>query len=171
MKSISIILTLLIIHLESGFAQNVVYEQNLNEMSKNLKIEISSDNSHYRQRDTILIKYRITNTSKNSQNIILKNYWGFPIGMNASIINNKNLNICQYSTRHILSSQLYTEDQLKEFERTIDSGKSIEGKVILHEIPVFKAEINQGILPIDHYRVSLSFFGLTSNTIMIEITE
>lgn len=171
MKSITFTLILLIIQIGTGIAQNVIYKQNYNEMSKNLKIEISSDNSHYRQRDTIFITYRITNTSKNNQKIILKDYWGFPMGMTTSLRNNKDSSICKYPTRHILSSQLYTEDQLKEFERTIESGKSIEGKVILQEIPVFKEEIRAGILPIDKYKVSLSFYGLISNTIMIEIKK
>lgn len=169
MKSITFTLILIIIQIGTGTAQNVLFKKNLNERTKNLRLEISSESPCYVQTDTIFIKYKITNISKENHNVILKDYWGFPMGMSVSVYNKNDSNICKYSTKHNLSSQLYTEDQLKEFERTIEPGKSIEGRIKLQEIPVFTDEIKNGILPKDNYKVSLSFFGLISNTIMIEI--
>ncbi|MDD2798161.1 MAG: hypothetical protein PHV20_06165 [Bacteroidales bacterium] len=171
MKIIAFTLTFFIIQFGYGIAQNVAYKHNIDEMSKNLKMEISSDNSLYEQRDTIFIKYKITNISKTNQTIILKDYWGFPKGMTISIRNQKDSSICKFPTKHILSSQLYTERQWKEFERTIEPGKSIAGIVKLQEIPVFIDEIKDGMLPIDCYNICLSFLGLTSNKLIINIEK
>lgn len=71
----------------------------------------------------------------------------------------------------MLSSQLYTENELKDFEKMIKPGKMIEGQVVLQKIPVFCDKIENNVLPIGSYKINLSFFGLISNTIMVEIEK
>jgi hypothetical protein len=172
MRLFTLILILLFAILTwTGKAQNVIYNQNLSEQNKNLRIDISSNMPRYSQGDTIFIKYRISNLSSDIQRIILKEYWSFPMGMTASIRDSRDSSICKYPTRHMLSSQLYTENELMEFEKAIEPGKIFEGQVALQKIPVFCDRIKNNVLPIDSYKISLSFFGLISNTIMIKIKE
>ncbi len=166
-----ILIVLFAILTRTGIAQNVIFNQNLKGQNKNLKLEISTKIPQYRVGDSILVKYSILNRSTENQQIILREYWGFPMGMAASIHDSRDSSICKYPTRHILSSQLYTENELKEFEKVIEPGKIIEGQVVLQKIPVFCDRIKNNVLPIDSYKINLSFFGLISNTITIEIKE
>lgn len=159
------------IQFDSIFAQNVIFNQTDSSLNKHIRIEISSDKSSYRLGDTIFIKYRFRNISKASQSLLIKDYWGFPMGMRAMIRDKNDSSICHYPSRHILSSQLYTESQLKDFYKILKPGGIIEGQVKLQEIPIFKDYIKDGVIPVDKYKISLSYIWLISNTIMIEIKK
>jgi hypothetical protein len=65
----------------AGIAQNVIFNQNISEQNKNLRLDISSNMPQFSQGDTIFIKYRISNVSTDIQKIILREYWNFPMGM------------------------------------------------------------------------------------------
>jgi hypothetical protein len=93
------------------------------------------------------------------------------MGMGAMIKDKNDSSICHYPSRHILSSQLYTESQLKDYYQILKPGGIIEGQVKLQDIPVFKDYIKDKIIPADKYKINLSYISLISNTIMIEIKK
>ena len=171
MKVCRLIIICLIIQFDSIFAQNVIFNQTDSSLNKNIRIEISSEKSSYKLGDTIFIKYRFRNISQTDQNILIKDYWGFPMGMGVMIRDKNDSSICKYSSRHILSSQLYTENQLKDYFKILKPDKIIEGRIKLQDIPVFKDYIKDNIIPVDKYKISLSYIWLISNTIMIEIKK
>lgn len=171
MKVCRLIIVCLMIQFDSIFAQNVIFNQTDSSLNKHIRLEISSDKSSYRLGDTIFIKYRFSNISKTNQSLLIKDYWGFPMGMGAMIKDKNDSSICHYPSRHILSSQLYTESQLRDYYKILKPGGFIEGQVKLQDIPVFKDFIKDNIMPVDKYKINLSYIWLISNAIMIEIKK
>lgn len=171
MKIFTFIIISLIIQVDSIFAQNVIFSQTDTSMSKNIRLEISSDKSNYMTGEDIYINYKFINMSQTDQKIMIKDYWGFPMGMGTTINNSNDSSICKYPSRHILASQIFTENQLKDYYRKFKPGESIKGRVKLQDIPVFQDFIKDKILPVDIYKIKLSYIWLISNTIMIEIEK
>ncbi len=171
MKVCKLIIVCLVIQFDSLFAQNVIFNQTDTSLTKHIRLEISSDKSSYRLGDIILIKYRFRNISETNQSLLIKNYWGFPMGMGVMIKDKNDSSICDYPSRHILSSQLYTEIQLKDYYKILKPGGIIEGQVKLQDIPVFKEYIKDKIIPVDKYKINLLYIWLISNTITIEIKK
>lgn len=165
------IVVCLVLHFDSLSAQNVIFNQTDTSLVKNIRLEISSVKSSYRLGEAIYVRYRFTNVSRVYQSILIRDYWEFPMGMMAMIINSSNSSVCEYPSRHILSSQLYTESQLKDYYQIVKPGGFVEGQLKLQGVPVFKDYIKDNILPIDKYKVSLSYLWLSSNSIMIEVEE
>jgi hypothetical protein len=171
MNILKLIILCLLIPFDMSTAQNVIFNQTDTSLTRNIRLEISSDKSNYKLGDTIFIKYRFYNISKTNQKVLLKDYWGFPMGMNAMILDHGDSSICGNASMHVYSSNLYTEKQLVDYYKTIEPGKFIEGKVVLQDIPVFKDRIKDRIIPVDKYKVNLIYIWLKSNTILIDIKK
>jgi hypothetical protein len=150
-------------------AQNVIFKQVDTLLTKNIRLEISSDKATYKTGEDIFINYKFTNISDSIQKIMIRDYWGFPMGMGIMITNSNDSSICKYPSRHILSSQIYTEKQLKAYYKKLKPKEIIEGQVKLQDIPVFKDFITDKTLPQDTYNIRLTYIWLISNTIRIDV--
>ncbi len=153
------------------FQSDLIYGKNDSSMIKNIRFEISTEKSNYKFGEDIFIQYKFTNISKTTQKIMIFPYWKFPQGMGASIINCNDSNICKYFSMDVLTSTFYTEKQLKKFYKRIKPGEFILGRVKLQDIPIFRDYIKNKLIPVDKYTVSLSFYSLISNSLMIEIEK
>lgn len=160
----------LVIHFNLVSAQNVVFERMDSSSRTNLKLEIRSDKSNYKVGDAIFISYKFTNLSSTVQRIMIKEYWGFPMGMRTAIANSSGLSICKFSSRHFFSSQLYTGKELNDFYKKIEPGGSIEGRLRLQDVPVLNDGL-ENLIPEGNYSVRIFHWDLISNVIKIKVKK
>lgn len=168
MNKLSII-SLIVILTSNLNAQNMAFNKPKSNFCEKVELKIKTDNRNYNFGDTIWIEYELKNISDSIQTVLIKDHWHHPMGMTASIFSDNDSSICKYPTKSIYSSQIYTDEQLKGYYKSIEVNSMVGGKVALQNIPVFKDYIKDDIIPRGIYRISLGYYLLISNTIMIEI--
>lgn len=169
MNKFLLIQTFAIIHTFGLSAQHIIFNKTKSDFNEKVEFKIKANKEIYNLGDTIWINYEFRNISDSIQMILIKEDWLHPMGMTASIIDDKNLSICKHSTKSIYSSQIYSEEQLKDYYQKIKPKSKVSGKVALQHIPVFKDNIKNDVIPVGVYKVNLGYFVLRSNTIVIEI--
>ena len=139
-------------------------------INKNLRLDISVKKDTYCLGESIIINYKILNISKKPQDLIIYNYMRFPLNMSVEIIDTNNLSICEYGSKHILASQVFDQKELEKFHKVVIKPiESIEGTVVLQDIPVLK---NQScIIPAGTYKIRVFFIALFSNYTIVKVIE
>lgn len=73
----------------------------------------------------------------------------------------------KYENKAMLSSQLHTEDQLKDKYYYLEPGQTIQGQYELSDIVVFNSSDN--LLPKGTYEVQLFYYSNPSNVVTVKI--
>jgi len=164
-------LTILILFLTLNWtnAQSVIPSKSSFGMHKRLILEIEAGKKEYPCGEDIVVDFKITNTSDTIQRILFKEYWPHIMGLTVSILDSELGSICKYPTKAVLSSQLFTEEELSDYHKYLSPGESVEGEATIQDIPIFKEKIIDNTIPPGKYSINLSFFQLMSNTINVII--
>ena len=119
----------------------------------------------------IEIKLIWKNESEKTEKIMIRDYWEHPIGTGASIMDLDNVELTSQISSHILSSQLFSPDDLKEYEIELKSNDTKEYSVDLLKIPILKqTESNpKSTLPKGKYKIQVFYYSKMSKEIEIEI--
>jgi hypothetical protein len=134
-----------------------------------MKISLIDTNLKY--GDNILIEISLTNNCKEEQKLLFdkpKVSTGGPWATSGNVIDIKTkLSVLKYENKAMLSSQLYTEDQLKDNYYYLKPGQTIKGQYELTDIVVFNSSDN--LLPKGTYELQLFYYSNPSNVVTIKI--
>ena len=102
---------------------------------------------------------------------MIRDYWEHPIGTGVSIIDSNNTELTSQVSNHILSSQLFTPEDLKDYEIDLKPNQTKEYSVDLLKIPILKqTESNtKSTLPKGKYKIQVFYYSKMSKEIEIEI--
>jgi len=132
----------------------------------NIKVE-----KEYYVDKPIEIRLIWTNKSNTTEKIMIRDYWEHPIGTGASIMDSNNVELTSLVSNHILSSQLFTPEDLKEYEIELQPNETKEYSVDLLKIPILKqTESNRKrTLQKGKYKIQVFYYLKISEEIEIEI--
>ncbi|UKM66188.1 hypothetical protein GSB9_02767 [Flavobacteriaceae bacterium GSB9] len=138
--------------------------------SDKVEFNIKAEKEYYADKP-IEIKLIWKNKSQNTEKIMIRDYWEHPIGTGASIMDLKNVELTSQVSNHILSSQLFTPEDLKEYEVHLKPNEIKEYSVDLLKIPILKkTESNsKNTLPKGKYKIQVFYYSRMSDQIEIEI--
>ena len=149
----------------------------VSESLKNVDIKISSGKTLLNYGDKIVLDITLTNNDKEAQKLLFDKpvSTAGPWGVSAIVTDKKtNKSVLKYGNKELLSSQIYTEDQLKEGYYTLQPEQSISKKYELHDIVVFNNEDN--LLPRGTYDIQINYYRygkqsdfISSNIIKLSI--
>lgn|GEM_PF-4075366 len=126
----------------------------------------------YYYNKPIEIKLIWKNNSNQSEKIMIKDYLGYPIGTGVSILDSNNTELTSAPSKHILSSQIFTSEELKEYEINLQPNETKEYSVDLLKTPILKENdftLKKNILPKGKYKIRAFYYLRMSNSIEIEI--
>ncbi|WP_324024598.1 hypothetical protein QSV08_15385 [Maribacter sp. BPC-D8] len=126
--------------------------------SDKVEFNIKAGKEYY-AGEPIEIKLIWKNESDKNEKIMIRDYWGHPIGTGASIMDLKNVELTSQISSHILSSQLFSPDDLKEYEIELKPNETKEYSVDLLKIPILKqTESNlKSTLPKGKYKIQVFY--------------
>ena len=138
--------------------------------SDKVEFNIKTEKEYYVGKP-IVIKLIWINKSNVNEKIMIRDYWEHPIGTGASIMDSNNTELTSQVSNHILSSQLFSPDDLKEYEIELKPNETKEYSVDLLKIPILKqTESNpKTALPIGKYKIQVFYYSKMSKVIEIEI--
>lgn len=136
-----------------------------------LKIILSETTLKFGEK--IFLNITLTNTGSTNQRLLFDkpvSTTGGPWATSATIIDNKtNKSVLKYQNKAVLSSQIYTADQLKDNYYNLIPNQSISGKYELSNIVVFNTSDNK--LPKGNYTIQLFYYNSISNSLTLTINE
>lgn len=136
-----------------------------------VEVTISLIDTILNSSDKIFLNITVTNASSINQRLLFDNPstgTGGPWATSATVIDNKtNKTVLEYQNKAVLSSQLYTEDQLKDRYYNLNPKQSISGKYELSDIVVFNTVDNK--LPKGTYTIQLFYYHNISNSLTLTI--
>ena len=110
----------------------------------------------------IKLNIKLTNDSSLNQQILFDKpniSTGGPWGISASVTNENGKSILKYSNKAVLSSQIYTADQLSKYYYTLSPLQSISRQYELSDIVIFNDEpVEKGT-----YTIQLFYYDQPSN--------
>ena len=136
------------------------------------KVEFSIEvEKEYFAEKPIEIKLVWKNKSDKTEKIMIRDYWEHPIGTGVSIVDSNNTELTSQVSNHIFSSQLFTPEDLKEYEIDIKPNETKKYSVELLKIPTLKqTESNpKSILPKGKYKIQVFYYSRMSDKIEIVI--
>ncbi|NQZ48034.1 MAG: hypothetical protein HRT63_10990 [Erythrobacter sp.] len=138
--------------------------------SDKVEFNIKAEKKYYAGKP-IEIKLIWKNKSNSNEKIMIRDYWEHPIGTGASIMDLNNVELTSQISSHILSSQLFSPDDLKEYEIELKPNETKEYSVDLLKIPILKqTESNpKSTLPKGKYKIQVFYYSKMSKEIEIEI--
>ncbi len=138
--------------------------------SDKFEFNIKAEKDYYVGKP-IEIKLIWKNKSNATEKIMIRDYWEHPIGTGASIMDLNDVELTSQVSNHILSSQLFTQEDLKEYEIELKPNETKEYSVDLLKIPILKqTESNwERVLPKGKYKIQVFYYSKISNKIEIEI--
>ncbi len=138
--------------------------------SDKVEFNIKAEKVYYANKP-IEIKLIWKNNSDETEKIMIRDYWEHPIGTGASITDSNNVELTSQVSNHILSSQLFTPEDLKEYEIELKPNEIKEYSVDLLKIPILKqTESNPTkTLPKGMYKIQVFYYSKMSDRIEIEI--
>ncbi len=121
--------------------------------------------------DSIHLNIILTNLGSTSQRLLFDKpvtSTGGPWATLATVIDNKTKKtVLKHQNKAVLSSQIYSEDELKDKYYNLMPNQAIEGKYNLTDIVVFNTDDNK--LPKGSYTVQISYYGNVSNSLTFTI--
>ena len=138
--------------------------------SDKVEFNIKAEKEYYSDKP-IEIKLIWKNKSRETEKIMIRDYWEHPIGTGASIMDSQNVELTSEISNHILSSQLFSPDDLKQYEIELKPNETKEYSVDLLKIPILKqTESNpKSTLPKGKYQIQVFYYSRVSDRIEIEI--
>ncbi|WP_324027808.1 hypothetical protein QSV08_07635 [Maribacter sp. BPC-D8] len=138
--------------------------------SDKVEFNIKVEKEYYADKP-IEIKLVWKNKSNKTEKIMIRDYWEHPIGTGASIMDLNNVELTSQVSSHIFSSQLFSPDDLKEYEIELKPNETKEYSVDLLKIPILKqTESNpKSTLPKEKYKIQVFYYSKMSKEIEIEI--
>ena len=138
--------------------------------SDKIEFNIKTEKEYYSDKP-IEIKLIWKNKSQETEKIMIRDYWEHPIGTGASIMDSNNMELTSQVSNHILSSQLFTPEDLKEYEIDLKPNEIKEYSVDLLKIPILKqTESNpKSTLTKGKYLIQVFYYSRMSDKIEIEI--
>lgn len=138
--------------------------------SKDVLFKFEGEKS-YNRHQPIVVNLIWHNTSPSQEIIMINKQMGFPIGINISIKDQENNELTEFSSKHILSSQLYLGNELKEFEIILEPNEEYSMKVNILDIPIFRGAKNwdKSFLREGQYSVKLFYYKQSSDELIINI--
>ena len=138
--------------------------------SDKVKFSISAK-KEYKVNEPIQIELIWKNTSDKKETIMIRDYWEHPMGTGASIKDANNQELTRHLTNHIFSSRIYTSEELKDFEISLEPNETRTHLVDLLKIPVFKQKgfKNSKYLKKGKYKIQINYYSLESEIVEIEI--
>jgi hypothetical protein len=134
-----------------------------------MKISLIDTNLNY--GDKILLNISLTNNSNEEQKLLFDKptvSTGGPWATTGKVMDiDKKTSVLKYENKAMLSSQLYTEDELKDKYYNLKPGQTINGQYELTDIVVFNYSNNS--LPQGTYEVQLFYYSIPSNILTIKI--
>jgi hypothetical protein len=134
-----------------------------------MKISLIDTNLNY--GDKILLNISLTNNSNEEQKLLFDKptvSTGGPWATTGKVMDiDKKTSVLKYENKAMLSSQLYTEDELKDKYYNLKPGQTINGQYELTDIVVFNDSNNS--LPQGTYEVQLFYYSIPSNILTIKI--
>jgi len=129
-----------------------------------MKISLIDTNLKY--GDNILIDISLTNNGNDIQKLLFDKPTLWATTGNVTDIKTK-LSVLKYENKAMLSSQTYSEDELKDKYYYLEPGQTINGQYELTDIVVFNSADNS--LPKGTYEVQLFYYSNPSNVLTIII--
>lgn len=121
--------------------------------------------------DKININIKLTNLSSTSQRLLFDRpvtSTGGPWATSATVIDNKTKKtVLKHQNKAILSSQVYSEDQLKDEYYNLIPNQSIEGKYNLTDLVILNTDDNK--LPKGSYTIQVFYYSNVSNSLTFTI--
>ena len=138
--------------------------------SDKVEFNIKAEKEYYSDKP-IEIKLIWKNKSRETEKIMIRDYWEHPIGTGASIMDSQNVELTSEISNHILSSQLFSPDDLKQYEIVLKPNETKEYSVDLLKIPILKqTESNlKSTLSKGKYQIQVFYYSRVSDRIEIEI--
>ena len=135
----------------------------------NVKIEF--EDTSFKETDEFIVRITLTNKRKQKQNLLFDKpevSTGGPWSTIASVIDSKtNESVLKHQNKAILSSKLYSEEELKSHYYSLKPNQTITREFKLRDIVVFNTEGYN--LPKGKYIVKLSYYFNCSNSLPLII--
>lgn len=116
-----------------------------------LAVSVKLANHTFKQGENIYLVITLTNKSKKMQSVWFdrpKSSTGGPAFTSVMLINKKTgRSVLKYQNRAILSSQLYSPEQVEHYSYHLKQGESISGKFSLYDLVVLlndKTQLSKG---------------------------
>ena len=136
-----------------------------------VELEISTIDTILNYGDKIILTISLTNNSSEEQKLLFdkpKSSTGGPWATTGNVTDIKtNKSVLKYENKAMFSSQIYTEEQLKDKYYYLRVGQSISGQYELTDIVVFNSSDN--LLHKGTYNVQLFYHLNPSNIVTITI--
>lgn len=153
---------------ESGKTKEQVH---ITESFPHVDVNIELNDSVVLQREKIMLNIKLTNKGNEVQKLLFDKpsiSTGGPWATTCKVINLKTRSsVLKSENKAMLSSQVYTEDQLKDHYYNVQPGRSIEGTYALSDMIVFNSEDNQ--LDSGKYQIQLFYNLKPSNTLELRV--
>ncbi len=137
----------------------------------NVDVKISLIDTVLKYGDNISLNISLTNNSNEEQKLLFDKptvSTGGPWATTGNVIDSKTkLSVLKYENKAILSSQIYSEDQLKDNYYYLKPGQAINGKYELTDIVVINSSDN--LLPKGTYELQLFYHSNPSNVVTIKV--
>ena len=134
-----------------------------------MKISLIDTNLNY--GDKILLNISLANNSNEEQKLLFDKptvSTGGPWATTGKVMDiDKKTSVLKYENKAMLSSQLYTEDELKDKYYNLKPGQTINGQYELTDIVALNYSNN--LLPQGTYEVQLFYYSIPSNILTIKI--
>ena len=141
------------------------------EKRPNVGFDVLLKDSVFNYGDKIFLTLSVTNISSDEQKLLFNKprvSTGGPWETTGNITDMRTgKSVLKYTNRTILSSQIYTEDQLRDNFYFLKPGQTISGIYELNDIVVVNAP--NSLLPKGAYRVQLFYYGIPSREVIIKI--
>jgi hypothetical protein len=155
---------------ENNFIDTLSVQSKLSDNPK-VDVKIYLPDAKLNSGDIIKLKIKLTNLSSTSQRLLFDKpviSTGGPWATSATVIDNKTKKIVlKYQNKSVLSSQVYSEEQLKDKYYNLIPNQSIEGKYNLTDIVVFNTDDNK--LPKGSYTIQVFYYKNVSNSLTFTI--
>jgi hypothetical protein len=134
-------------------------------------VKIGLNDSVTNKGEKIMLNIKLTNNESEIQKLLFdkpSGSTGGPWATTGKVTNLKTKSsVLKYENKAMLSSQIYTEDQLKDHYYNLQPGQSIEGNYALSDIVVFNSKDN--VLTSGTYEVQLFYHINPSNAVRLRI--
>ena len=152
-------------------AQSIKVNHQLASNSPKVDVEISLENSVLNKEDDIKLMIKLVNRKSETQKLLFDKPalptggpWGTIVKMTNSI---SGVSVLANENKAVLSSKIYTEDQLRSEYYNLDEGHSVTKNYDLKDLVVFKPENN--ILEVGVYNIQVYYCHNPSNTLKLII--
>ncbi len=134
-----------------------------------MSVSVQPNKNVFKVDEDILLTITLRNTKRKKQKLLFdkpNTGTGRPWGTSGKLINiTSNRSVLKYENRGMLSSQVYTQEDLEIHYYTLDSNQYVSKEFSLNGIVVF----NESPLPFGTYSLQVYYYQNASNTVEIAV--